>query len=408
MTEDFSTIERPYDMNLDRSVNNTQNGNLETQPVKDSGSMGDVWVTNFIKSDTWQPRSFGFYLDGRTGYAEFTNVYISGEITAVTGTIGGWTIAATELSNGNIHLKSTAEQILLGSATAPGTGTGIFIGLSAAAYQLRAGNPAGAYMLWDGSALSIVGGTITAGTIQSAASGTRFLMTNATQRFEGINPNGDVVGTFNWSGVGTTTAVFALTPVHNARPSLEIIIPSSFAGSGAASDAKAITISNAAASICINITDGGTIALQIAACDTSAINVTTAPTNGPGLDLTYSAGDYPVIDLEQAGTATNSYGIRITQGTAALKEGIYITSTANSNLAECIYLSRSGNSASDIHAMVIESANAGAGSAVGINLSFSGMNAFTVSADATAEGAYAGRFPIRVGGATKYVSYNAS
>lgn len=135
-------------------------GSVETTAVKSAGTLSDVWIDTFIKSENWQPKRMGFYLDGKTGYAEFTNVYVSGPIVAISGSIGGWTIGATELSNGSVHLKSTAEQILIGSATTPTVGTGIFIGKSGSAYEFRAGDPAGAYMLWDGSSLQVNAPTI--------------------------------------------------------------------------------------------------------------------------------------------------------------------------------------------------------------------------------------------------------
>ncbi len=80
--EIFDQIDRPYDNNLQREQDetNVSNGNVEERPVKSSGGMGDVWIKNFIRSDNWKPKSVGFYIDGQTGYAEFTNVFVSGEI----------------------------------------------------------------------------------------------------------------------------------------------------------------------------------------------------------------------------------------------------------------------------------------------------------------------------------------
>jgi len=70
------------------------NGSVETVPVKSGGSMDDIWIRNFIRSESWKPKSVGFYLDGNTGYAEFMDVYISGNIQALTGTIGGFDIGS--------------------------------------------------------------------------------------------------------------------------------------------------------------------------------------------------------------------------------------------------------------------------------------------------------------------------
>ena len=117
--ETYQNIDRPYDSFLERTLESSGSGNAlpstdtttattdpaanpngptETQPVKNDGALGDVWITNFIRSQNWQPKSVGFFIDGQTGKAEFTNVYISGEIIALSGLIGGFTIGATDLS----------------------------------------------------------------------------------------------------------------------------------------------------------------------------------------------------------------------------------------------------------------------------------------------------------------------
>ena len=132
---DYSNIERPYGTYLDRSdlnvgdvsyLNNGENttsqststgntstnnfgatevldgsidnGSVEEMPVKSDGGMADLWITNLLRSQNWKPKKVGFYIDGQTGYAEFTDVYVSGNIQALTGLIGGFTIGATDLS----------------------------------------------------------------------------------------------------------------------------------------------------------------------------------------------------------------------------------------------------------------------------------------------------------------------
>ena len=84
----------------------------------------------------------------------------AGAITSASGTIAGWTLASGELSSGNVKIQSTNERLLLGSATAPLTGSGVFIGKDGSDYELRAGDPSGAYMHWNGSSLSMVGGVV--------------------------------------------------------------------------------------------------------------------------------------------------------------------------------------------------------------------------------------------------------
>lgn len=71
--------------------------------------------------------------------------------------ISGWTINSNELSVGKIHLQSANERILIGDATLPLTGIGIFMGLDGSDYEWRVGNPAGDYIHWDGTIMTIRG-----------------------------------------------------------------------------------------------------------------------------------------------------------------------------------------------------------------------------------------------------------
>ncbi len=130
---DYSTIYRPYDNLLSRTDSdpsnptvgvNTSGGNTSVQqasggspmsggtddstksggsvatvPVKSDGNIGDLWIQNFIRSMNWKPRTSGFTLDGATGYAEFTDVYVSGDIHALTGSIGGFVINSESISD---------------------------------------------------------------------------------------------------------------------------------------------------------------------------------------------------------------------------------------------------------------------------------------------------------------------
>ena len=75
--------------------------------------------------------------------------------------IAGWSFTNAQLSSGSVIINATNEQILMGSATAPLTGTGIFQGLSGGAYQMRLGDPTDKYVLWDGTNLTTTGSIIT-------------------------------------------------------------------------------------------------------------------------------------------------------------------------------------------------------------------------------------------------------
>ena len=85
-------------------------GPAQQASVASGGAMADIVIKNSIQSANWSPKKVGFYIDGQTGYAEFTNVFVSGDIQALTGTIGGWTINATSLSavsGGNTTILSS-------------------------------------------------------------------------------------------------------------------------------------------------------------------------------------------------------------------------------------------------------------------------------------------------------------
>jgi hypothetical protein len=89
---------------------------------------------------------------------------------AGTTVIGGFMASPTSLKQGQISLNGVGEQILVGAATDPVTGIGIFIGNNGqGGYDFRAGDPAGSYIHWDahtalltvvGSIHVTVGGTI--------------------------------------------------------------------------------------------------------------------------------------------------------------------------------------------------------------------------------------------------------
>jgi hypothetical protein len=76
-------------------------------------------------------------------------------ITADTGTIGGWTLSASSLSSGSVSFDATTERLLMGAASAPLTGAGVFLGKDSADYEFRCGDPAGSYLHWDGTSLTL-------------------------------------------------------------------------------------------------------------------------------------------------------------------------------------------------------------------------------------------------------------
>lgn len=143
--ENYDTISHPYGIYLGRidpptdiSINGVTgnidrlkpvipppsvNGNVEVQPVKSSGGIGDVWIKNFIRSENWSPKNNGFYIDGQTGYAEFMNVYVSGKIEALSGSIGGFVI-------GSDYITDVSDSMGLASTVTAGDDVRFWAGAS--------------------------------------------------------------------------------------------------------------------------------------------------------------------------------------------------------------------------------------------------------------------------------------
>lgn len=166
----YTNIDRPYDsllersspssspvLNADSTINTSDtipanNGNVETQPVKTDGSIGDVWINTFIRSENWKPKSVGFYIDGQTGYAEFSNVFITGGITVTTGTIGGFTI-------GTDYIKDLADSMGLSSTVTGGDDVRFWAG---ATFANRATAP---FNVTESGAVAASNITITGGAV---------------------------------------------------------------------------------------------------------------------------------------------------------------------------------------------------------------------------------------------------
>lgn len=70
--------------------------------------------------------------------------------------------------SGTFVIDPELERIRIGSATEPLSGTGVFLGLDDPDYEFRVGDPAGAYMHWDGSTLSITNATLSPAPVSSS------------------------------------------------------------------------------------------------------------------------------------------------------------------------------------------------------------------------------------------------
>lgn len=137
-------------------------GPAQQASVASGGALADITIENAIQSKNWSPKKVGFMINGQTGYAEFTDVYVSGDIQALTGTIGGWTINATTLTGGSATLDS-AGVLTLGT-----TNDVVVASASDATYRLWVGNAAAAsapFSVTKAGAVSASNITITGGAV---------------------------------------------------------------------------------------------------------------------------------------------------------------------------------------------------------------------------------------------------
>ena len=193
-TIDYTQIDNNYDNFLQRpgqiaaNSNPVSMGNVETMPVKSDGSQADIWIKNFIRSENWQPKSVGFSIDGQTGYAEFVNVFVNGEIQALSGLIGGFTIGATDLSvtsGGDTTIISSGNIAFQSGPTGSPTVQIYQNGLLQASNVQISGTITGS---------TITGSTITGGIIQTAAHGQSVRMNGITNRLEFEDSTNAIVG----------------------------------------------------------------------------------------------------------------------------------------------------------------------------------------------------------------------
>jgi len=125
---------------------------------------------------------------------------------------GGWKAESDALSMGKIRFESDNQRILIGDATEPLTGTGIFQGLDTERtnYDWRVGDPSGQYIHWDGSTsiLTIVG-TINASAINipDASTANSFHVDTSGNTWWGATAIGSATAKILNTGAGTFSKV---------------------------------------------------------------------------------------------------------------------------------------------------------------------------------------------------------
>ena len=199
--EDYSTLEdRPYNTYLERSedIPNSDyldsNGNVETMPVKSDGSMNDLWITSYIRSNNWVPKTVGFYIDGTTGYAEFSNVYVSGNIQALTGSVGGFVIGAD-------YIRDIGNMFGMASTT---TGLNDVRFWAGASYANRATAP---FRVYEDGSLAGTGLTITRIDLPDLVTASSFHVDTAGNTWWGSTTLATAVGKVLATGAATFSSI---------------------------------------------------------------------------------------------------------------------------------------------------------------------------------------------------------
>lgn len=122
--QNYSNLDEPYNNYMERQ--NTPFGSLNSDPNVNAGSgivsdpadvdagnldgqlLDNLRIDSWIKSRGFQPKKRGFYLDGKTGYAEFADIFSTGTIVSTGGTIGGFEI-------GSDYIRDTANTMGIAS-----------------------------------------------------------------------------------------------------------------------------------------------------------------------------------------------------------------------------------------------------------------------------------------------------
>lgn len=151
----LSTLQRPYSTAQGNTVSTgstviATGGNIKSgQAAYDSGT--GFW----LGSDSGVPKFSIGDSSGDKMTWDGSTLSVTGNLTATTGTIGGWTIGATTITGGSVTLDSAGN--IRAGQTAYNTGTGFWLGVDGATPKFSLGDPGGLRLTWDGTSLFING-----------------------------------------------------------------------------------------------------------------------------------------------------------------------------------------------------------------------------------------------------------
>ena len=282
-------------------------GPAQQASVASGGAIADITIEHSIQSKNWSPKKVGFYIDGQTGYAEFSNVFVSGDIQALTGTIGGWTItsdALTAPSSGTVAIKA--------GQTAYDTGTGFWLGLDAGTAKLSMGvGGGGKGITWDGTVFAL----------RTGSTGQRINLDSTDNFITLYDSVGQVIR------IGTSASIGILIN-PNATTTTGFSVGSSVDGT-----------------IGVNLSSNADITF-------TALNIS--------LTSATAGNDGPAIKISHSGTASTSYGIDIIKAGAG--NPIKISNTGS---GDSISITTSGNAARGMY--IINSSTTGTVALVSLN-----------------------------------------
>lgn len=174
----YTNIEIPYNSLLERGGEGVESGSVgmetEGQPespndmganILDGGSFNDLWIDSWIKSRSYKPKTHGFLIDGRLGYIECMKLYVGSG-----GIVGGSLSVPDDVSANSWHVDATGNMWSGCNLEDFNTDND-----NADAYILNSGVSKFQNLTVEGG--SIIGSVITGGTLQTATSGERVVIT---------------------------------------------------------------------------------------------------------------------------------------------------------------------------------------------------------------------------------------
>jgi hypothetical protein len=154
----LASLQRPYSAVQGNAVSTgstviATGGNIRSgQAAYDSGT--GFWLGN----DAGVPKFSIGDSSGDKMTWDGSALSVTGNLTATTGTIGGWTIGATTITGGNVTLDSAGN--IRAGQTAYDTGAGFWLGVDSGTPKFSIGNNSTSSLTWDGTSLSIQGDII--------------------------------------------------------------------------------------------------------------------------------------------------------------------------------------------------------------------------------------------------------